>query len=46
MSKAKKKEHYFVYSDSFLGVKTNTSKFKWIYGSVAPEKEKSAFEKC
>lgn len=40
------KERYYVYCDGVLGVKTNRTDFRWIYGSNAPEATAEEFEKC
>jgi len=37
---------YFVFVKGILGVKTNMKEFTWSYGTVAPESNKSEFEKC
>lgn len=38
--------NYYVYSKGVLGVKTNVSDFKWIYGSVAPSVSPSEYDCC
>lgn len=38
--------HYYVYCDGILGVKTNIKNFQWAYGSVAPERESNEYERC
>lgn len=37
---------YFVYIKDILGIETNLSSFGWIYGRVAPETDRSEFERC
>ncbi len=41
-----KNEYYYVYCQGILGVKTNISDFKWVYGSVAPSVSFDEYEKC
>ena len=41
-----KKEYYYIYCNGILGVKTNSSNFKWIYGSIAPTALKEDYEQC
>lgn len=41
-----KKEYYYIYCKGILGIKTNISDFKWIYGSVAPLASKDEYDKC
>lgn len=41
-----KKEHYHVYCNGILGVKTDISGFKWIYGSTAPETDFDKYNEC
>lgn len=39
-------EIYYIYCDGILGVKTNSTKFKWIYGSIAPEASSKEYDSC
>lgn len=39
-------EFYYVYCSGILGVKTNVSDFRWVYGSVAPCVSREEYEKC
>lgn len=41
-----KNEYYHIYCNSILGVKTNISDFKWVYGSVAPQASHDEYKKC
>lgn len=41
-----RKVHYYVYCDGILGVKTDISNFKWIYGSTAPCTSRNEYNKC
>lgn len=38
--------NYYVYVDNILGIKTNIDRFRWVYGSVAPQTSESDFNKC
>lgn len=40
------KDLYYVYCKGILGVKTNQTKFRWIYGSVAPQTSLEEYENC
>lgn len=38
--------NYYVYVEGILGVKTNTNKFKWVYGETTSKSTETEFEKC
>ena len=42
----KENNYYFVYADHLLGVQTNDSSFKWIYGRTAPNTDEKSLEAC
>ena len=41
-----KKERYYVYCKNVLGIKTNVSNFRWVYGSVAPLASECEYSNC
>lgn len=41
-----KNEYCYEHCKGILGVKTNISNFKWVYGSIAPAVSTDAYEKC
>lgn len=38
--------NYYVYVDGILGIKTNTGKFGWSYGDLAPKTNEEEYNKC
>lgn len=40
------REYHYVYCEGILGVKSNISDFRWIYGSNAPNADISAYDNC